>query len=199
VSAREGTYKYGEPTVPVSKSRNQAQASPYVVGNKRSLMIDPQICLRLRLGTTPCVSSVFMDGGLDAQTIRLEGNIYSRTLGGSGIIVSYAGPECTGVCTEEPFSRQLSSVKARFPRRGAAVLAGELAGLPWSAIDLSGLKLHAAGKGSARKPDSVLPLFGWKGPVNVPQGFTWGLWISAGLAIPILAELKRHRTSQEDS
>ena len=30
----KGTYKYGEPSVPVSKSRNQAQASLYVVGNK---------------------------------------------------------------------------------------------------------------------------------------------------------------------
>jgi hypothetical protein len=27
-----------------------------------------------------------MDGGLDAQTIRLEGNIGSRKVGGSGII-----------------------------------------------------------------------------------------------------------------
>ena len=37
--------------------------------------------------------------------------------------------------------------------RGAAVLACELAGLPWSAINLSRLKLHAAGKGNARKPE----------------------------------------------
>jgi hypothetical protein len=71
-----------------------------------------------------------MDGGLDAQTIRLEGNIGSRTVGGSGIIVSYDGPECTGVGIEEPFAGQFSSVKALFPRPGAAVLAGELAGLP---------------------------------------------------------------------
>ena len=86
-----------------------------------------------------------MDGGLDAQTIRLEGNISRRTVGGSGIIVRYAGPECIGGCIEEPFAGQFSSVKARFPRRGAAVLACELAGLPWSAIDLSRLKLHATG------------------------------------------------------
>jgi hypothetical protein len=86
-----------------------------------------------------------MDGGLDAQTIRLEGNISIRPLGSSGIIVRYAGPECIGSCIEAPFSGQFSSVKARFPRRGAAVLACELAGLPWSAIDLSRLKLHATG------------------------------------------------------
>jgi Holliday junction resolvasome RuvABC endonuclease subunit len=96
---------------------------------------------------------VFIDGGSDAQTIRLEGNIRSRTVGGSGIIVCNAGPECTGACIEEPFFGQFSSVKAFFPTLGAAVLACELAGLPWSAINLSRLKLHATGKGNARKPE----------------------------------------------
>ena len=105
------------------------------------------------LGTTLGISRVFIDGGLDAQTIRLEGNIGSRTLGGSGIIVRYAGPECIGGCIEEPFSGQFSSLKARFPMRGAAVLACELAGLPWAAIHLSKLKLHATGKGNAKKPE----------------------------------------------
>jgi hypothetical protein len=71
---------------------------------------------------------VFIDGGLDAQTIRLEGNIGSRTVG--GIINRHAGPGCSGACTKEPFSAQFSSVKARFPMLGAAVLACELAGLP---------------------------------------------------------------------
>jgi len=69
-----------------------------------------------------------MDGGLDAQTIWLEGNIGSRTAGASRIIVSHAGPECIGGCIEEPFSGRFSSVKARFPMFGAAVLACELAG-----------------------------------------------------------------------
>ena len=82
-----------------------------------------------------------MDGGLNAQTIRLEGNIGSRTVGVSSIIVSYAGPECIGTCIEQPFSGQFSSVKARFAIRGAAVLACELAGLPWPAINLSRLKI----------------------------------------------------------
>jgi hypothetical protein len=90
---RKDTYKYGEPTVPVSKSRNQAQAFLYVVGNNRSLMIERQICLRLHLRTTPGVSRVFMDGGLDAQTIRLKGNIVSRTAGVRSIITRNAGPE----------------------------------------------------------------------------------------------------------
>jgi hypothetical protein len=96
---------------------------------------------------------VFIDGGLDGQTIRLEGNIGSRTVGGSGIINHYAGPERTGICIEAPFSGQFSSVKALFPTLGAAVLACELAGLPRAAIDLSRLKLHATSKGNARKPE----------------------------------------------
>jgi hypothetical protein len=105
----------------------------------------------LDLGTTLGISRVFIDGGLDAQTIRLEGNIGSRTLGGSGIIVRYAGPECIGGCIEEPFSGQFSSLKACFPMRGTAVLACELAGLPWAAIHLSKLKLHATGKQGQRQ------------------------------------------------
>jgi len=101
------------------------------------------------LGTTPGISRVLIDGGLDAQTIRLEGNIGSRTVGGSGIINRYTGPEYVGGCVEEPFS----SVKTLFPALGAAVLACELAGLPWPAINLSRLKLRATGKGNARKPE----------------------------------------------
>jgi hypothetical protein len=151
------------------------------------------------LGRTPGVCRVFINGGSDAQTIRLEGNIYSRTLGGSGIIVGYAGSKRIGVGLEEPVFGQLSSVKARSPRRGAAVLAGELAGLPWSAIDLSRLKLHAAGNGSARKPEiRFFRCSAGTTPVNAPHGLPGALWILAGLAIPV-AELKRHRISQEDS
>ena len=143
------------------------------------------------MGTTPGVSRVFMDGGLDAQTIRLEGNIGSRTVGASRIIVSYAGPECIGGCVEEPFSGQFSSVKARFPMFGAAVLACELAGRSWSAIHLSRLKLHATGKGNARKPEiRSFSYSAGRTPVNSPHGFAGvALWILAGLAILILAGL----------
>jgi hypothetical protein len=82
----------------------------------------------LDLGTTPAVSGVFTDGGLDAQTIWLEGNIGSGTVGVSSIIVGYTGPEGIGGYIDEPFSGQFSSVEARFPVPGAAVLACELAG-----------------------------------------------------------------------
>jgi hypothetical protein len=114
---------------------------------------------------------VCIDGGQDAQTIRLEGNIGSRAVGGGGIIARYVGPGCIVGCVEEPFSGQFSSVKARFPMRGAAVLARELARLPWSAIGLSRLKLHATGKGNAGKPEirSFSYLAG-RTPVNLPHG-----------------------------
>jgi hypothetical protein len=105
----------------------------------------------LDLGTTLGVSRVFMDGGLDAQTIRLEGNIVSRTAG-VRIITRNAGPERIGLCMEEPFSAKFRSVKALFPILGTAVLTCELAGLPWSAIHLGRLKIPATGKGNAKKP-----------------------------------------------
>ena len=93
-----------------------------------------------------------MDGGLDAQTIRLEGNIVSRTAGVRSIITRNSGPERIGLCIEEPFSAKFRSVKALFPILGTAVLTCELAGLPWSAIHLGRLKIPATGKGNAKKP-----------------------------------------------
>ena len=129
-----------------------------------------------------------MDGDLDAQTIRLEGNIDSRAVGGSGFIGRDAGHECIGVCLGQCFSGRFSSVKARLPGRGAAVRACELAGLPRSTINLAGLSLHVTGKGNVRSrrfrlprrrgwecrserrlADSVLQLFG-RTPVNLPHG-----------------------------
>ena len=109
--------------------------------------------LGLDLGTTLGVSRVYLDGDLDAQALRFEGNIGSRTVGVHGVVQRFAGPDCIGVCIEEPFSGQFSSVKALFPMLGAAVLACELAGLPWSAVHLSKLKIHATGRGNAKKPE----------------------------------------------
>jgi Holliday junction resolvasome RuvABC endonuclease subunit len=109
--------------------------------------------LGLDLGTRLGVCTVFVDGEIDAQALRFESDIGSRTVGVANIIKRHAGPDCLGVCIEEPFSGQFSSVKALFPMLGAAVLACELAGLPWSAVHLSKLKIHATGKGNAKKPD----------------------------------------------
>lgn len=107
--------------------------------------------LGLDLGTSLGVARVFTDGEIDAQTVRLEATIGARTVGVAGIVKRFAGPDCIGVCIEEPFSGQLSSVKALFPMLGAAILACELEGLPWSAVHLALLKRHATGKGNAKK------------------------------------------------
>ena len=96
------------------------------------------------------VSRVYVDGGIDAQALRFEGNIGSRPVGVSNVIKRHARPDCIGVCIEEPFSGQFSNVKALFPMLGAAVLACELAGLPWSTVHLSKLKIAATGKGNAK-------------------------------------------------
>jgi Holliday junction resolvasome RuvABC endonuclease subunit len=103
-------------------------------------------------GTTLGVSRIYVDGEIDAQALRFKGNIGSRTVGVSNVIKRHVGPDCIGVCIEEPFSGQFSSVKALFPMLGAAVLACELAGLPWSTIHLARLKIAATGKGNAKKP-----------------------------------------------
>ena len=108
--------------------------------------------LGLDLGTTLGVSRVYVDGGIDAQALRFEGNIGTRTVGVSNVIKRHARPDCIGVCIEEPFSGQFSSVKALFLMLGAAVLACELAGIPWSTVHLSKLKIAATGKSNAKKP-----------------------------------------------
>jgi Holliday junction resolvasome RuvABC endonuclease subunit len=51
------------------------------------------------------------------------------------------------------FSGQFSSVEALFSMLGAAVLACEQQGLPWSTAHLAKLKMHATGKGNAKRPD----------------------------------------------
>ncbi|WP_063682905.1 hypothetical protein [Bradyrhizobium stylosanthis] len=107
--------------------------------------------LGLDLGTTLGICRVYLDGALDAQALRFEGNIGSRTVGVHGVVQRFGGLDCIGACIEEPFSGQFSSVKALFPMLGAAALACELAGLPWSTIHLSKLKIHATG--NAKKPE----------------------------------------------
>jgi hypothetical protein len=89
---------------------------------------------------------VVIDGGFDGQTIRLEGNSGGRTILSGGIIVSNAEPDGIGVCIEQDLAGPFASIRACSPRRGVAVLACELAGRPWPAIDLSRLKLNAFGR-----------------------------------------------------
>ena len=99
------------------------------------------------------VCKVNLDGGLDAETVKLDASLVGRTTGIQKAIKGHASSLCVGVCIEEPFSGQFSSVKALFPMLGAAVLACELEGLPWTTAHLAKLKIHATGKGNAKKPN----------------------------------------------
>jgi hypothetical protein len=81
---------------------------------------------------------VRINGGLDAQTVRLE-DIIGRRAAGGGIIVSDGGTDGIGVRIERSFTNQFARGRACFPRRGIAVRAGKLARLPRPAIDLAGL------------------------------------------------------------
>jgi Holliday junction resolvasome RuvABC endonuclease subunit len=83
----------------------------------------------------------------------LKTSINERCVGLARIIERHNTPDCLGVCIEEPFSGQFSSVKALFPMLGAAVLTCERLGMPWSMVNLSKLKKHAIGKCNATKPD----------------------------------------------
>lgn len=109
--------------------------------------------LGLDLGTSLGVCRLFLDGTVEASTHKLKNDLQGRTSGVAGIIKRHASADCLGVCIEEPFSGQFSSVKALFPMLGAAVLACELEGLPWSTAHLAKLKIHATGKGNAKKPE----------------------------------------------
>jgi Holliday junction resolvasome RuvABC endonuclease subunit len=90
---------------------------------------------------------------VEASSRKFKNDLQGRTSGVAGIIKLHACADCLGVCIEEPFSGQFSSVKALFPMLGAAALACEQEGLPWSTAHLAKLKIHATGKGNAKKPN----------------------------------------------
>jgi Holliday junction resolvasome RuvABC endonuclease subunit len=96
---------------------------------------------------------VFEDGTVETSTRKLEPSINARCVAIAALIEQHRDPDCIGVCIEEPFSGQFSSVKALFPMLGAAVLTCERTGLPWSLVHLTKLKKHATSKGNAKKPE----------------------------------------------
>ena len=109
--------------------------------------------LGIDTGTTTGCARVFLDGTVEASSHKSEPTINARCVAIAGLLERHNTPDCVGVCIEEPFSGQFSSVKALFPMLGAAVLTCERLGLPWSMVHLSKLKIHATGKGNAKKPD----------------------------------------------
>jgi hypothetical protein len=121
------------------------------------------------------VCKVYLDGGLDAQTYKLDLKLGSRTVGIRKVVKRHASAECVGLCIEEPVSEQCGSAKALLPMLGAAVFACELEGLPYHAAVRANLKIKATGKlttgcrnrrpsryrpapnGTRQTPTSVLP------------------------------------------
>ena len=84
---------------------------------------------------------MLIDGGLHAQTIRLEGELGSRDVAFGEIAAGDAGAaEWTRFGIERSFAGEFTHIDARVARRGVAAGAGELARLPRSAIDLAILK-----------------------------------------------------------
>lgn len=118
-----------------------------------------QYILGIDLGTKTGICRLFSDGSIITHTVKHKSDLKDRVCGVAGIIKLNATPDCLGVCIEEPFSGQFSSVKALFPMIGAVVLECEAQGLPWSFIHLSKLKSHATGKGNAKKPEMQAAAF----------------------------------------
>lgn len=95
-------------------------------------MLGRSYVLGLDLGTSLGACMVFVDAEISASTHKLKNDLQGRVSGVAGVIRRHASADCLGVCIEEPFSGQFSSVKALFPMPGDAVLACEQEGLPWS-------------------------------------------------------------------
>lgn len=81
-----------------------------------------------------------IDGGLHAQTIRLEGDIGRRAVRFGGITAGDARAERIGIGIERSFAGGFTGIDARLAGRGVAAGAGKLAGLPRPAINLAILK-----------------------------------------------------------
>lgn len=109
--------------------------------------------LGIDLGTQIGISCLFIDGNERTYTRKLESNLAGRVRGVAAIIRQHATPECMGVVIEQPFGAHASALQALYAMMGAAVLACEENGLPWSLVHLSKIKSHATGKGNAKKPE----------------------------------------------
>ena len=105
------------------------------------------------LGTTCGVCRVFLDGEIDAHHQKFESEMQARLLGVAGIVRHHAGPDCLGVCIEQPFGANAKSLQVLYGMMGAVCLAAVEAGLSVSLVNLVKLKVHATGKGNAKKPE----------------------------------------------
>lgn len=74
-------------------------------------------------------------------------------MGVAGIIRRHAEADCIGVCIEQPFGANAKSLQTLYSMMGAACLTAVEAGLSVSLVNLVKLKVHATGKGNAKKPE----------------------------------------------
>lgn len=123
--------------------------------------------LGLDLGTTCGVCRAFLDGSIDAHHQKFESEMQARLLGVAGIVRRHAGPDCIGVCIEQPFGRNAKSLQVLYAMMGVASLAAVEAGLSVSLDNLVKLKMHATGKGTrrsrrCRKPHAIVGALIWE-------------------------------------
>jgi Holliday junction resolvasome RuvABC endonuclease subunit len=103
------------------------------------------------LGTTCGVSKLFYDGREETYSRKLESNLAGRVRGVTAIIGGLDASNCMGVVIEQPFGAHVRALQELYAMMGAAVLACEQNGLPWSLVHLAKVKSHATGKGNAKK------------------------------------------------
>jgi len=115
--------------------------------------VNKPFILGIDLGTTCGVARLFVDGTESTHTRKSENNLAARVCSVAAEIERHNMPECIGVVIEQPFGAHARSLQELYAMMGAAVLACEKAGLPWSLVHLTKIKAHATGKGNAKKPD----------------------------------------------
>src|SRR5260221_8495715 len=102
-------------------------------------MIRPEIRVWLGPETRIGVEPVLAHGGMDAQALRFEGDIGSRTRGIDRGVRSHTGPGGADRTIAEPFAGRYPGVEALLAKPAAAILACELARLSRAAIYLGAL------------------------------------------------------------
>ena len=111
--------------------------------------------LGIDLGTKLGVVRLYEDGTLRPFSRLLVASLGERVRGVAQEIKKHSSADCVGVVIEQPFGANPQALQQLYGMMGAAVLACEENGLPWSLVHLSKIKKHATGKGNAKKPEVV--------------------------------------------
>src|ERR1700710_1618689 len=102
-------------------------------------MIRPEIRVWFGPETRIGVKPVLAHGGMDAQTLRFEGDIGGRARGIDKGVGSHTGPGGADRTIAEPFAGRYPGAEALLAKPAAAVLACELARMSRAAIHLGAL------------------------------------------------------------